>query len=105
VATIKQRASPKYTVFITNVTNLFNLGKKRYNIHLWKCFLATFSHLPIAAVIEEKIICMHGGLSPHMRNINEINSITRPTEVPDQGLLCDLLWADPTTHTPHWAES
>jgi serine/threonine-protein phosphatase PP1 catalytic subunit len=48
---------------------------------------------------------MHGGLSPHMSNISEINNITRPTEVPDQGLLCDLLWADPTIHTSQWAES
>jgi len=48
---------------------------------------------------------MHGGLSPEMSQISDINQIIRPQEVPDQGILCDLLWADPTTATTGWAES
>lgn len=60
-----------------------NLGKKRYNVKVWKSFLTSFTNLPIAAVIEGKILCMHGGLSPHMLNVNDIKKIMRPTEIPD----------------------
>jgi len=38
---------------------------------------------------------MHGGLSPDLKNFDQIRNQLRPTDVPDQGLLCDLLWADP----------
>ena len=51
--------------------------------------------MPVAALIDEKIFCMHGGLSPELRNLEQIKNIMRPTDVPDTGLLCDLLWSDP----------
>lgn len=51
--------------------------------------------MPIAALIEEKIMCMHGGLSPELKRINKIKTINRPTDIPSSGLLCDVLWSDP----------
>jgi len=38
---------------------------------------------------------MHGGLSQELNDYREIEMIKRPTDIPDTGLLCDLLWADP----------
>jgi diadenosine tetraphosphatase ApaH/serine/threonine PP2A family protein phosphatase len=38
---------------------------------------------------------MHGGLSPELQKLEQISDIRRPCDVPDVGLLCDLLWADP----------
>lgn len=74
---------------------LFCLGKRRYNIKLWKTFTDCFNCLPVAAIIDEKIFCCHGGLSPDLQSMEQIRRIMRPTDVPDQGLLCDLLWSDP----------
>jgi serine/threonine-protein phosphatase PP1 catalytic subunit len=51
--------------------------------------------MPVAALIDEKIFCMHGGLSPDLKNLQQILNIPRPIEIPDEGLLCDLLWSDP----------
>ncbi|KAL1330244.1 hypothetical protein AAHE18_12G097000 [Arachis hypogaea] len=61
-----------------------------------------FNCLPLAALIDDKIICMHGGLSPDLRNLNQIRSLPRPTEVPETGLLCDLLWSDPCGDIEGW---
>lgn len=51
--------------------------------------------MPVAAVVGEKIFCVHGGISPRLHNLDQIRDIPRPARVPKQGLLTDLLWADP----------
>lgn len=83
--------------------NIFNnTGKNRYNLKLWKAFIDCFNCMPAAAIIEDKILCMHGGLSPDLTSIDQINNIVRPTDIPDTGLLCDLLWADPEASVKMW---
>lgn len=79
------------------------IGKRRYNIKLWKTFTDCFNCLPVCAIIDEKIICMHGGLSPDLSNLEQVHRIMRPIEVPDTGLLCDLLWSDPEKDINGWA--
>jgi serine/threonine-protein phosphatase PP1 catalytic subunit len=59
----------------------------------------------VAAIIDEKILCMHGGLSPELSNMEQIRRIMRPTDVPDTGLLCDLLWSDPEKDIQGWEEN
>lgn len=78
-----------------NFKRRFFAGKRRYNIKLWKTFTDCFNCLPVAAIVDEKIFCCHGGLSPDLQSMEQIRRIMRPTDVPDQGLLCDLLWSDP----------
>ncbi|KAL9413677.1 hypothetical protein AB3S75_039893 [Citrus x aurantiifolia] len=56
----------------------------------------------VAALIDEKILCMHGGLSPDLHSLDQIRSLQRPTDVPDTGLLCDLLWSDPSKDIQGW---
>lgn len=80
-------------------------GKRRYNIKLWKTFTDNFNCLPVAAIIDEKIFCMHGGLSPDLQSMEQIRRIMRPTDVPDTGLLCDLLWSDPDKDLSGWGEN
>ncbi|OQR66631.1 serine/threonine-protein phosphatase PP1-gamma catalytic subunit-like [Tropilaelaps mercedesae] len=48
-----------------------------------------------SALVENTIICMHGGLSPELDNLNQLRDIPRPIDIPNHGLLCDILWADP----------
>lgn len=81
------------------------VGKRRYNIKLWKTFTDCFNCLPVAAIVDEKIFCCHGGLSPDLQSMEQIRRIMRPTDVPDQGLLCDLLWSDPDKDTMGWGEN
>ena len=64
----------------------YNLGKRRYSIPLWKMFTELFKFFPVAAIIDNKILCMHGGLSPELSNIEDINKLMRPTVVPPKGM-------------------
>ena len=72
---------------------------------MWKKFQDVFNVLPFAAVIDEKIFCIHAGLSPDLNNPEQIKRIMRPSDVPDSGLLCDLLWSDPEADISGWAEN
>ncbi|KAM0064332.1 putative protein-serine/threonine phosphatase [Helianthus debilis subsp. tardiflorus] len=89
---------------INRVYGFYDECKRRFNVRLWKIFTECFNCLPIAALVDEKILCMHGGLSPELENLSQIEEIERPTEIPDNGLLCDLLWSDPT-QTEGWSDS
>ncbi|CAF4229560.1 unnamed protein product, partial [Adineta steineri] len=80
-------------------------GKRRYNIKLWKLFNQCFNCLPVAAIIAGKIFCCQGGPSPELHSLEQIRQIQRPIEVPDTGLLCDLLWSDPDNDVKGWSES
>ena len=80
---------------INRIYGFYDECKRRYNLKIWKNFVDLFNCLPIAASIDEKIFLVHGGLSPELKNIDEIKKIMRPTDVPEEGLLCDLLWSDP----------
>jgi len=90
---------------INRIYGFYDECKRRHSIKLWKTFTDCFNCLPIAAIIDEKIFCMHGGLSPDLKTMEQIRRIVRPTDVPDQGLLCDLLWADPDKETMGWGEN
>jgi serine/threonine-protein phosphatase PP1 catalytic subunit len=58
--------------------------------------------MPVAALIAERVLCMHGGLSPELLELRKINSIKRPCDIPDFGILCDLLWSDPDPDIRGW---
>ncbi|RDX59034.1 hypothetical protein CR513_61919, partial [Mucuna pruriens] len=90
---------------INRIYGFYDECKRRFNVRLWKIFTDCFNCLPVAALVDEKILCMHGGLSPDLQNLNQIREIQRPTEIPDSGLLCDLLWSDPDPSIEGWAES
>ena len=81
---------------VNRIYGFFDECKRRYNIKLWKSFIDCFNCLPIAAVIDDSIFCCHGGLSPELIFVNQIKNIIRPTDVPEYGMLCDILWSDPS---------
>ena len=90
---------------INKIYGFFDECKRRYSVKLWKLFSDCFNSLPIAALINDKIICMHGGLSPDLSSLEQLKKIVRPTEIPDTGLLCDLLWSDPDKLSTGWGEN
>lgn len=90
---------------VTRVYGFYDECKRRCNVKIWKTFVDTFNCLPIAAIVAGKIFCVHGGLSPALAHMDDIRHIARPTDVPDFGLLNDLLWADPADQEKDWESS
>jgi len=85
---------------ICRIYGFYDECKQRYNVKLWKTFCDVFNFLPACAIIDDRVICMHGGLSQQMldqsaRVRDMVLQIDRPADIPDQGFLCDLLWSDP----------
>ncbi|KAG5419934.1 hypothetical protein I9W82_001814 [Candida metapsilosis] len=82
---------------ITKIYGFYDECKRRLKSspRMWKNFIDVFNTLPVAATINDKIFCVHGGLSPELNDLSQIEKIKRPTDVPDKGLLADLLWSDP----------
>ncbi|KAK1229695.1 serine/threonine protein phosphatase Pzh1 [Marasmius sp. AFHP31] len=90
---------------VTRVYGFYDECKRRSNIKTWKTFIDVFNCLPIAAVVASKIFCVHGGLSPSLHSMDDIKRIQRPTDVPDYGLLNDLLWSDPSDTAMDWEDN
>ncbi|EMR08634.1 serine/threonine-protein phosphatase PP-Z1 [Pneumocystis murina B123] len=90
---------------VTRVYGFYDECKRRCNIKIWKTFIDVFNTLPIASIVASKIFCVHGGLSPSLSYMDEIRQLERPTDVPDYGLLNDLLWSDPTETTSGWEDN
>eukprot|EP00933_Yihiella_yeosuensis_P058622 TRINITY_DN5924_c0_g3_i1.p1 TRINITY_DN5924_c0_g3~~TRINITY_DN5924_c0_g3_i1.p1 ORF type:complete len:332 (-),score=60.13 TRINITY_DN5924_c0_g3_i1:514-1509(-) len=85
---------------ICRIYGFYDECKQRYNTKIWKTFCDVFNYLPACAIIDDKVICMHGGLSQEMMEHGQdmrykVNQMKRPADIPDQGFLCDLLWSDP----------
>ncbi|CAD5230139.1 unnamed protein product [Bursaphelenchus okinawaensis] len=95
------RVNKKYG-FIDELEQVFgpNAGQA-----IWAIFQRVFNVLPAGAIIEKKIICMHGGLSPLMYDINTIRAEKKPIKNPSKGIINDMLWADPQHDVNFWRTS
>ncbi|KAJ2429214.1 Serine/threonine-protein phosphatase PP2A catalytic subunit [Coemansia sp. RSA 2524] len=81
---------------ITQVYGFYDECLRKYgSAEVWKYFTNLFDYLPLTALIEDQIFCLHGGLSPSIDTLDHIRSLDRVQEVPHEGPMCDLLWSDP----------
>jgi serine/threonine-protein phosphatase PP1 catalytic subunit len=75
---------------INRMYGFYDECKLRYSVKLWKAFNNCFNYMPLAAVIDEKIFCVHAGISPDLKSLDQIRSIERPTDIPDDGTEFDF---------------
>ncbi|WBW72057.1 serine/threonine protein phosphatase PP2A catalytic subunit Ppa2 [Schizosaccharomyces osmophilus] len=81
---------------ITQVYGFYDECLRKYgSANVWKHFTNLFDYFPLTALIEDRIFCLHGGLSPSIDSLDQIRSLDRVQEVPHEGPMCDLLWSDP----------
>ncbi|XP_063710235.1 serine/threonine-protein phosphatase 4 catalytic subunit [Symsagittifera roscoffensis] len=85
---------------ITQVYGFYDECLRKYgSISVWLYCTEIFDFLSLSAVINDRIFCVHGGLSPSIQNLNQIRALDRKQEVPHDGPMCDLLWSDPDDTT------
>ena len=81
---------------ITQVYGFYEECLRKYgNPNAWKLCTDVFDYLNLAAVIDGKILCVHGGLSPDLRTLDQIRTLDRAQEIPQEGPYSDLVWSDP----------
>ncbi|OBZ77557.1 Serine/threonine-protein phosphatase 2B catalytic subunit [Grifola frondosa] len=76
----------------------------KYSTSVYDACIRSFQALPVAALVDDKFFCVHGGISPHLHTLQDIEELNRFDEPASQGLLCDLLWADPIPNFGHEQE-
>lgn len=69
----------------------------KYDQEIYDLIMNSFDTLPLAATINGRFLCLHGGLSPEMVQKQDIDKLSRFIEPPKYGMFCDILWSDPTT--------
>lgn len=68
----------------------------KYDVEVYDAFMELFDNLPLMATVNELYLCVHGGISPDLHDLQDVNTkINRFVEPPNVGLFCDLLWSDP----------
>ncbi|KAJ1370147.1 Serine/threonine-protein phosphatase PP1-gamma, variant 2 [Parelaphostrongylus tenuis] len=91
---------------INRVYGFFEECNRRYqSTRLWLQFQDAFAALPFTGLVAGKILCMHGGLSPKLKSMEQLRQITRPIDPPNPSLHIDLLWSDPDIYTTGWASN
>lgn len=83
---------------VTGVYGFYDECLRKYGTAaVWKALTDVFDYLPLAALVGGEIFCDHGGLSPHIKTLDDIRALNRFQELPHEGPMCDLLWSDPDT--------
>ena len=73
---------------------------------IWTDLNTTLQLLPICCTINESIFCTHGGIPRQpLNSLDDINKINRNMIIPNEGIMCDLMWSDPKSHKTQWADN
>ncbi|KAL5611972.1 hypothetical protein BROUX41_000462 [Berkeleyomyces rouxiae] len=81
---------------ITQVYGFYEECQQKYgNASVWKACCHVFDFLVLAAIVDGDVLCVHGGLSPEIRTIDQVRVVARAQEIPHEGAFCDLVWSDP----------
>jgi diadenosine tetraphosphatase ApaH/serine/threonine PP2A family protein phosphatase len=79
---------------LTGVYGFKDEIEKIYTPDIYDCVIESFDNLPIAAILNDHIFCVHAGISPQLKSREDLEKITKPKDDPVMGIEGDLLWSD-----------
>lgn len=83
---------------ITQIYGFYTECQRKYgNPFAWQCITDVFNFLPISAVVENQLFCVHAGLSPSIQTLKDVAQLDRMQEIPHEGPFADIMWSDPDT--------
>lgn len=68
---------------------------RKYDRQVYNLFFDIFSVLPIAALIDDIVFCVHGGISPQLNYLEDFCKLKKPSVINGNDIFTDLLWSDP----------
>jgi serine/threonine-protein phosphatase 2B catalytic subunit len=80
------------------MTTFFNFRSEclaKYDLEFYDKVMESFDTIPVGCLVNKRFLAVHGGLSPELETLSDINGINRFSEPPKAGIFCDLLWSDP----------
>eukprot|EP01064_Diplonema_japonicum_P025455 TRINITY_DN36887_c0_g1_i1.p1 TRINITY_DN36887_c0_g1~~TRINITY_DN36887_c0_g1_i1.p1 ORF type:complete len:303 (+),score=47.49 TRINITY_DN36887_c0_g1_i1:42-950(+) len=91
---------------VTTIYGFWDECNRKYgNSAIWRCCTDVFDCMAICALVDNSVLCVHGGLSPSIQVLDQILTISRKQEIPNEGEFCDLVWSDPTEDIEYWSVS
>ncbi|KAL1695007.1 Metallo-dependent phosphatase-like protein [Schizophyllum commune] len=91
---------------VTQTYGFYTECTRKYgSSHVWTYFTDMFDFLTLSVVIDDRIFCVHGGLSPSIHSIDQIKVVDRFREIPHEGPMADLVWSDPDAEKEDFAIS
>lgn len=83
------------------LSTFFNFRKEclyKFDLEVYEIIMNSFDCMPLACIVNNNFLALHGGLSPELVHLENISQINRFEEPPRSGIFCDLLWADPVAN-------
>jgi diadenosine tetraphosphatase ApaH/serine/threonine PP2A family protein phosphatase len=81
---------------MTITFGFYNEIMNRYqDFAIWRAFMEVFKCIPLGAVVDGRLLCVHGGLCPCFTNVQQLEFVNRFVELPLNGIILDVLWSDP----------
>jgi len=81
-----------------NMTDHFTFREEtinKFDEEVYTAIMESFDAMPLAAIVNDRYLTIHGGISPDLKKLSQISKLDRFSEPPVKGLFCDLLWSDP----------
>ena len=75
----------------------------KYDEDVYMAVVRTFDHLPLCSIIGDRIFCVHGGISPSLKNVDDILQMAKPHELSGYGVFTDMVWSDPGMDVQEYA--
>ena len=91
---------------VSSVFGFYDECVQKYgNAAVWRKLTDLFDYLPVSGLVDGRILCMHGGLSPLIRRLDQLGCVDRVQEVGQVEAISDLLWSDPSELHEGWEAS